>query len=59
GIQNGTLGIAVGGLVAGGAAVLPPYSLPAGGYGITMYVVAFIFVAWARRWVREPVGAPA
>ena len=60
GIQNGTLGIAVGGQVAGGASVLPPFSLPSGGYGITMYVVAFLIVAWSRRWIRAaPAGAPA
>lgn len=38
GVQNGTLGIAVAGLVAqtGG---IPEFALPAAVYGITMYIV--------------------
>jgi BASS family bile acid:Na+ symporter len=52
GIQNGTLGVAVGSLLVAGAEALPPYSLPSGAYGLTMYPVAFLFVLWARRWVR-------
>ena len=38
GVQNGTLGIAVAGLVAQ-AGGIPEYALPAAVYGITMYIV--------------------
>lgn len=38
GVQNGTLGIAVAGLVAQSAGI-PEYALPAALYGITMYIV--------------------
>ena len=49
GVQNATLGITVGGLIAAEAAgALPPFALPAGVYGITMYLVAAPFVLWAR-----------
>ncbi|MEO1613829.1 MAG: bile acid:sodium symporter family protein [Pseudomonadota bacterium] len=49
GVQNATLGITVGGLIAAEAAgVLPAYALPAGVYGITMYLVSAPFVLWAR-----------
>ena len=51
GVQNGSLAIAVGALVAGGE-VLGPFSLAAGVYGITMYFVALPFVLWARRAMR-------
>ena len=45
GVQNGTLGITVGQLIAVGATGLPPYALPSGVYGITMYAVTLPFVA--------------
>lgn len=48
GIQNATLGITVGSLIVEQAAALPPFSLPSGVYGITMYVVSIPFVLWRR-----------
>lgn len=48
GIQNATLGITVGSLIAEQAAALPPFSLPSGVYGITMYFVSIPFVLWRR-----------
>ena len=48
GIQNATLGITVGSLIAEQASALPPFSLPSGVYGITMYVVSVPFVLWRR-----------
>lgn len=48
GVQNGSLAITVGALVAGGDS-LGPFSLAAGVYGITMYFVALPFVLWMRR----------
>ena len=47
GIQNATLGITVGSLIAGTEG-LTPYSLPSGVYGITMYLVTIPFVLWVR-----------
>ncbi|MCV0395338.1 MAG: bile acid:sodium symporter family protein [Rhizobiaceae bacterium] len=49
GIQNATLGITVGSLIVERAAALPPFSLPSGVYGITMYMVSIPFVLWRRR----------
>jgi BASS family bile acid:Na+ symporter len=49
GIQNATLGITVGSLIAEQAGALPPFSLPSGVYGITMYLVTVPFVLWRRR----------
>src|SRR5690606_12216771 len=49
GIQNATLGITVGSLIVEQASALPPFSLPSGVYGITMYVVSIPFVLWRRR----------
>jgi bile acid:Na+ symporter, BASS family len=49
GIQNAALGITVGSLFLERAADLPPFSLPSGVYGITMYFVALPFTMW-RRW---------
>ncbi len=49
GVQNSTLGITVGSLIAEAATGLPPFSLPSGVYGITMYLVALPFVFWMRR----------
>ncbi|SMH39869.1 bile acid:sodium symporter family protein [Mesorhizobium australicum] len=48
-IQNATLGITVGSLIAEQASALPPFSLPSGVYGITMYLVTIPFVLWRRR----------
>ncbi len=49
GIQNATLGITVGSLIVEQVSALPPFSLPSGVYGITMYVVSLPFVFWRRR----------
>ncbi|AEV35729.1 P3 protein (Solute carrier family 10 member 3) [Pseudovibrio sp. FO-BEG1] len=49
GVQNATLGITVGALIAMSGEALPPYSLASGIYGITMYGCAFLFILWARR----------
>jgi BASS family bile acid:Na+ symporter len=49
GIQNATLGITVGSLIVEQASALPPFSLPSGVYGITMYIVSVPFVLWRRR----------
>jgi bile acid:Na+ symporter, BASS family len=49
GIQNATLGITVGSLIVEQASALPPFSLPAGVYGITMYFVSLPFVFWRRQ----------
>ena len=48
GIQNGTLGIAVAGLLTEGAG-FGPLSLPAALYGVTMYLVGLPAVALLRR----------
>lgn len=48
GVQNATLGITVGSLIAEAATGLTPFSLPSGVYGITMYAVTLPFVFWAR-----------
>lgn len=49
GVQNATLGITVGGLIAAEAAgALPAYALPSGVYGITMYLVTAPFILWMR-----------
>ncbi|MEL6745384.1 MAG: bile acid:sodium symporter, partial [Pseudomonadota bacterium] len=52
GVQNATLGITVGSLIVEAASGLPPFSLPSGVYGITMYAVTLPFVFWARRYVK-------
>jgi len=50
GIQNGTLAITVGALIAVSATeVLPPTTVPAAVYSITMYLVSIPFVLWRRR----------
>ena len=50
GVQNGTLAIAVGSLVAGvDGQGLPPETVPAAVYSITMYFVCLAFVFWRRR----------
>ena len=49
GVQNGTLAIAVGSFVAAGnGQVLPPETVPAAVYSITMYLVCVPFVVWRR-----------
>lgn len=62
GVQNGTLGIAVGTLVAIGAGVtsevtLPATTVPSAVYGLTMYAVTVPFVLWRLR--STPVDDPA
>ena len=49
GIQNGTLGIAVGGIVAGVATGLPALTLPTAIYSVTAWALVLPFVAWRRR----------
>ena len=50
GVQNGTLALAVGSIVAGtGGDVLPPVTIPAVVYSITMYIVCTPFVLMRRR----------
>jgi len=50
GIQNGTLGIAVGMLVAGAgnAEIFPPYTLPTAIYSITVWLLTLPFAFWRR-----------
>jgi bile acid:Na+ symporter, BASS family len=50
GIQNGTLGIAVGMLVAGPAntEIFPPYTLPTAIYSITVWLLTLPFAFWRR-----------
>ncbi len=48
GIQNAALGITVGSLLAEQAVGLPPFSLPAGVYGVTMYFISLPFALWLR-----------
>ena len=48
GIQNATLGITIGALLAPDVAGLAVYSLPSGVYGILMYVVSLPAIAWLR-----------
>lgn len=50
GIQNGTLAIAVGSFIAMSATeTLPPTTVPAAVYSITMYFVSLPFVFWRRK----------
>ena len=55
GVQNSTVGIALGAIVAAGglagdgAGAFSAYSLPAAVYGITMYFVTLPAIAWFRR----------
>ncbi len=49
GIQNATLGIAIGSLIVERVMALPPFSLPSALYGVTMYAVSIPFVLWRRR----------
>ena len=55
GVRNGTLAIAVGGIVAAvEGQVLPPATVPAAVYSITMYIVCVPFVIWRRRTLVPP-----
>lgn len=50
GVQNGTLGIAVGTLIAlGTTETLPPTTVPSAVYSIIMYFVSVPFVLWRRK----------
>lgn len=50
GVQNGTLGIAVGTMIALGATeTLPPTTVPAAVYSIIMYFISVPFVLWRRK----------
>lgn len=49
GVQNASLGITVGSLIVEASQGLPPFSLPSGVYGITMYFVALPYIWWVRR----------
>lgn len=48
GIQNGTLGIAVGSMIAGVATGLPEIALPTAIYSITTWILSLPFVFWRR-----------
>ena len=48
GIQNGTLGIAVGSMIAGVATGLPEMALPTAIYSVTTWALSLPFVAWRR-----------
>lgn len=50
GIQNAAIGMTVGTLIATQPSALPAFSLPAGVYGITMYLVSIPVVLWMRSW---------
>lgn len=53
GVQNGTLAIAVGSIIAGvDGHSLPPETIPAAVYSVTMYLVCVPFVLWRRRFSR-------
>jgi len=59
-IQNGTLGIAVGVIVAGMAGGLPPTTLPTAIYSITVWLLAIPFILWRRGMTRgAAAGQPA
>ncbi len=58
GIQNGTLGIAVGGIVAGVSTGLPALTLPTAIYSVTAWALVLPFIAW-RRSVTPPVAKGA
>ncbi|MDD9908256.1 MAG: bile acid:sodium symporter family protein [Ahrensia sp.] len=53
GVQNSTLGITVGSLIVETLNGLPPFSLPSGVYGITMYFVTLPFLFWMRSKTRR------
>ncbi|MEM7505997.1 MAG: bile acid:sodium symporter family protein [Pseudomonadota bacterium] len=49
GVQNATLGIAVGSLITPGGAGLAALALPSAVYGVLMYLVVAPFILWRRR----------
>lgn len=49
GVQNATLGIAVGALIAPGGEGLAALALPSAVYGVLMYLVVAPFILWRRR----------
>lgn len=52
GVQNGTLGVAIGAIIAGSAGGdLSAFALPSAVYGVTMYLVTLPFI-WFRRKAR-------
>ena len=61
GIQNGTLGIAVGMLIAGAGntEAFPPYVLPTAIYSITVWLLTLPFAFWRRSITAAPVTATA
>ena len=54
GIQNGTLGIALGAIVGAQATGFSAYALPSAVYGITMLLVTVPIVMWLRS--KQPGG---
>lgn len=48
GIQSAAIGITVGTMIAGQTDGFPPYILPAGVYGVLMYLVSIPYVWWRR-----------
>ena len=56
GIQNATLGITIGALLAPSVEGLAIYSLPSGVYGIMMYFVSLPMIGWLRS--RNTIEAP-
>lgn len=53
GIQNATLGITVGVLIAAGSQAIPDYALPSAIYALTMYLCGFGFIGWTKYWQRK------
>ncbi len=49
GIQNATVGIAIGNLIIGKGEGLSVLSLPSGVYGILMYLVCLPFLLWVLK----------
>jgi len=58
-MQNATLGITVGTLIAVDPSGLTPFSLASGVYGITSYFVVLPFLYWRRRRSTPMKNAPA
>lgn len=53
GIQNGTMGITLAGLITGVTSGFSAMALPSAVYGITMHVVVVPFILWFRRKGRD------
>lgn len=49
GVQNGTLGIAVAGLIVAGGSIISPYALPSAVYGVFMYLIILPVLLIYRR----------